>query len=210
MSIESIRIAVTDDHPLMLQGVCQLLEANPNMLVIGRYSSGDELLKGLAQQIPDILLLDINLPDTTGNALIRTIHRHYPTIKVIALTSLDTPFQVKDMMQHGCSGYLLKSSSPHIISEAVNNVYHGKRFIDPALQELLLQDAIGNTTDSKLTKREKEILAMICAGETNSNIAKKLFLSLRTIENHRFTLYRKFNVNNTAGLVKVALEQGLV
>ncbi len=210
MPDDIIRIAVVDDHPLMQNGICQLLEAQKNIVVTGRYDCGAVALDGLSRELPDILLLDITLPDTTGNELVRVISRKYTSLRVIALTSIDTPYQVRDMMQHGCSGYVLKSAAPEIILAAVNEVAKGGQYVQEHLQKELLNAVFKQSKNSQLTKREREILTLICQGETNNEIAEKLFLSLRTIENHRFALYQKFDVKNTAGLVKAALQQGLI
>ncbi len=213
MERASIKIILTDDHPLILEGMARLVDARDNMTVTGTYNSGRALLDALSEgPLPDILLLDIALPDTTGNELIRTISKQYPQLKVIALTSIDAPYQVKDMIQNGCSGYLLKTNEPAVIIEAIETVYKGEQYLAPGLKEQLLDTMLNGSKPGtkELSKREQQILTLICNGEKNADIAKQLFLSLRTIENHRFALYEKFGVNNTAGLVKVALQRGLV
>jgi DNA-binding NarL/FixJ family response regulator len=208
-----IKIILTDDHPLIREGIARLIDARDNMEITGLYNSGQALLNALAQQpLPDILLLDISFPDTTGNELVRVIHKQYPGIKVIALTNIDAPYQVKDMIQHGCSGYLLKTTEPDVIIEAIESVYNGEQYLAPGLKEQLLDTMFtGSKPKTKeLSNRELQILTLICNGKKNADIAKQLFLSLRTIENYRFALYEKFGVNNTAGLVKAALQLGLV
>ncbi len=206
----SIKIAVTEDHPLMLKGICDLLNSYDHLEVIDRYLSGAALLEGLTYQLPDVLLLDLSLPDKTGNELVRIIGPRYPGLRILILSSIDTPYQIKDMMQGGCSGYLLKSAAPEVLVRAIEEVCEGRQFLDPLLKEQMLGDVFGQTKSKKLTNREKEILTLICQGETNVGIAQTLFLAQRTVENHRFSLYKKFDVKNTAALVRVALQQGLI
>lgn len=207
-----IKIILTDDHPLILEGMAKLIDAQEHMEIAGQYDSGTALMNGLAaqQSLPDILLLDISLPDSTGNELVRLIRKQYPSIKIIALTSMDAPYQVKDMMKKGCLGYLLKTSAPAVIIEAIERVYLGEEYLAPGLKERMLDAMLKGHKNSALTKREQQILTLVCNGDTNADIAKQLFLSLRTIESHRYALYEKFGVSNTAGLVKVALLQGLI
>jgi DNA-binding NarL/FixJ family response regulator len=207
-----IKIILTDDHPLILEGMAKLIAAQEHMEIAGQYDSGAALIEGLAvqQPLPDILLLDISLPDITGNELVRLIRKQYPAVKIIALTSMDVPYQIKDMMKRGCSGYLLKTSAPSVIIEAIERVCQGEEYLAPGLKERMLEVQIHGHKNRALTNREQQILTLICNGETNTHIAKQLFVSLRTVENHRYALYEKFGVSNTAGLVKVALQQGLI
>lgn len=174
-----IKVALTDDHPLIMEGVARLIDSREDMAASGQYTSGAALLEALTEgPLPDILLLDISLPDTTGNELARTIHKTYPELRMIALTSMDAPFQIKDMMQHGCQGYLLKSADPSTIIEAITTVYAGEQYLPPDIKERMMNAAIfGKPKSKSITKREQEILTMICAGEKNAEIAKKLFLS---------------------------------
>lgn len=210
MKASTIKIAIADDHSLIRQGISFLLMNQKKFVVTGQYANGQDLLSGLEAELPHVLLLDINLPDTTGNELVRILSKKYPSLRIIALTGLDTSFHIRDMMRHGCSGYLLKSSDSAILLEAIDAVIQGNKFVDPALREQVMNMVIQPEKSQELTKREQQILQLISEGVTNNIIAEKLCLSLRTIENHRFTLYQKFKVNNMASLVKVAMQLGLV
>ena len=114
-----IRIAITDDHPLVIIGLTQVLSQHAHIAVEGKYHSGAALLAGLEQTLPDVLLLDIQLPDMQGNELARIISRKYPSVRILALTSLDNTFHAKDMLQQGCLGYLLKNTDPQILVQAI-------------------------------------------------------------------------------------------
>jgi DNA-binding NarL/FixJ family response regulator len=129
---------------------------------------------------------------------------------MIALTNVDVLTQMKQMLQKGCLGYLLKDVSPEILIRAIETVNNGEQFLNEDLKKQLLNSLSGQDSKQLITRREKEILKLILEENTNQEIANKLFLSLRTVENHRNNLLQKLNVKNTAGLVKVALQEGLV
>jgi DNA-binding NarL/FixJ family response regulator len=211
----SIRIAITDDHPLVIVGLKQVLGLHPRMQVIAEFSSGTALLEGIELAQPDILLLDVQLPDIQGPELARTISKKYPRTGILALTSLDNVFHAKTMLQHGCLGYLLKNSDPAILVEAIEHVHRGEQFLEPSIREELLLNLSRTKKQAagllpQLTRREKEILQLIVAEHTNQEIADKLFLSERTVKNHRMSLLHKLNVKNSIGLARIALELGLV
>lgn len=209
-----IRVAITDDHPLVIQGLEKVLSRYPQIEVVAAYSCGEDLLQGLTNDQPDILLLDIQMPDKTGNELVRIISKKYPCVKVLALTSMETMFHVKDMMQHGCMGYLTKHNEPDILITAIEQVYRGEIFLEPNLQKLLLASmtkaTVQNAQLTPLTRREKEVLQLIAAEHTSQEVADKLFLSLRTVESHRLSIMQKLGVKNSIGLVKAAMQMGLV
>jgi DNA-binding NarL/FixJ family response regulator len=211
--MKTIRIAITDDHPMVITGLRNMLLQYPEMEVIATYGDGDELLKGLALNQPDVLLLDICMPGQTGNDLARTISRDYPDIKMLALTSMDSSYHVKDMLDHGCLGYLLKKTDQQTLADAINEVFAGNQFIDPSLREQMHEAMLNRRKAGglpSLTRREKEILQYVASGLTNQEIADKLFLSLRTVKNHRFNLLQKLDVKNTAELVTLAMKAGLI
>lgn len=210
----NIKIAIADDHPMVAEGISKMLARYPQVEITAQYPTGAALLEGLKQQQPDVLLLDIHFPDTTGNELVRIIAPQYPQLKILALTSVDNPFEVQDMMQHGCSGYVQKTIASETLVQAIETVYRGEQFLEPAIKEALvramLQPGHKNLQDMKLTTREQEILELICDGLTNIDIGQKLFLSHRTIENYRLTLFQKFGVNNATRLVKLAFQYKFV
>ncbi len=210
----SIKIAIADDHPIVIEGISNLLHAEKNFEVIAQYRSGGDLLKGLQKQQPDVLLLDIQFPDTTGNELVRLITPRYPQMRILVLTSVDNVFDVTDMMQNGCAGYMLKNTDLPVLVDAIEKVYAGGEFLEPSLKEQLLKAMLQpqkkKNAAEQLTLREQKILDMIAKGQTNRDIAQKLCLSYRTIQNNRLTLYQKFGVHNTAELIKEALQQGAI
>ncbi len=202
-------ITIADDHPMVIEGIMNMLRPFEQFEIISSYHSGDSLLKGLAERAPEVLLLDLHFPDTTGNYLVRNIKPRYPRINIIAVTGVSDPFEIHDMMQHGCSGFVRKTADKSILVEAIETVCAGATYIEPPLKEILLQYVLqaGQTTtlQVKLTERENEVLQLIAEGMTNKEIADRLFLSHRTVGHHRFSLYEKFGVNNTATLIKAAV-----
>ncbi|HRD58897.1 MAG TPA: response regulator transcription factor [Ferruginibacter sp.] len=205
-----ITVAIVDDQEIILNGLQKILTDVPNIQVIAMYNNGDDLLNGLSTQLPDVLLLDIQMPERSGIELAAIIAKKFPSVKMIALTNVDVLMQMKQMLQKGCLGYLLKDVSPQILISAIETVYTGEQFLNETLKKQLLTSLSGQDEKQIITRREKEILKLILEENTNQEIANKLFLSLRTVENHRNNLLQKLNVKNTAGLVKVALQEGLV
>ncbi len=210
----NIQIALVDDHALIRDGLAKLLEQYPDIHVAHTYATGAELMEGLKETLPDILLLDIQLPDMPGNELVRQVRRLYPDLKIIALTSLDTLFYIKDMMQHGCMGYVTKQAPREVLPEAIRTVHAGETYMEPGIKERwmesLLQSNRQRARQNPLSAREREILELIAQELTTQQIADKLFLSQKTIESHRYSLLQKMDVKNTAGLIKAAVQRGLI
>jgi DNA-binding NarL/FixJ family response regulator len=205
-----IRVAIVDDQVIILNGLQKILADAPHVKIEGVYNNGDDLLVAMEKNIPDVLLLDIQMPGKSGPELAMIIAKKYPTVKMIALTNVDVISQVKQMLQKGCLGYLLKDVSPEILLKAIETVHNGEQFLKEDFKTQLLNSLSGNESNHLITRREKEILKLIVEENTNQEIAGKLFLSLRTVENHRNNLLQKLQVKNTAGLVKIAIQEGLI
>ncbi|MGV3541525.1 MAG: response regulator [Rufibacter sp.] len=210
--METIRIAIADDHELIIQGLSLMLEKQAHMQVVLKNLGGKNLLQELQETNPHLLLLDIQMPYTSGIDLCKEITRKLPAVHVIALTNFDQSYYVKQMLRHGAKGYLLKNIDQDTLLQAISEVHAGKLFVDPSIREAVFQElATGKKQFGEvlLTKREKEILRLIAEELSNQEIADQLFISLRTVETHRLNLVQKLAVKNTAGLVKEALKRGL-
>lgn len=209
-----INVYITDDHPSIIYGVENMLQGNTEVLIKKTFTTGTGLLAGLKEGLPDVLLLDIHLPDISGNQLARTISKKYPQVAILAFTNMNTEFHIRDMMSHGCLGFLLKTADTATLIRSIKEVYAGREFLEHALKAEMTYDMMQTKkrqlTLPALTKREQEILKMVCAGKTNQEIANQLYLSLRTVENHRFNLQQKLQVKNTAALVQTALQLNLI
>jgi DNA-binding NarL/FixJ family response regulator len=211
-----VKLILADDHPLVLSSLKTVINSQEQMEVVGSYCCGSDLLNGLKTLQPDVLMLDMQLPDMTGKELAETILNVYPSIKIIVLTALEATYNIEEMMQLGCAGYLLKSSCDDLqLIKAIEDVYRGEYYLDTVLQKQLLTNILkkkrlAENVSQLLTRREKEILKLITEEYTNMEIAEKLNISIRTVETHRFSLLQKLNAKNTAGLVRSAIEMRLI
>lgn len=210
-----IRLSIVDDHPLAVNGIKSMLANYTQIDIVDTYHSGGALLEGLTLNQPDVLLLDILLPDKSGKDLAPIISKTYPDIRIVALTSLDAPAMVKSMMNRGCIGYLLKDTDEKTMIDAIEHAYRGEEFIEPSLKAHMIKNMLKfrqqNThTIPELTSREKEVLKLILTEHNTQQIADKLFISFRTVENHRYNLHQKLDVKNTVGLIRVAITMGLI
>lgn len=209
-----IRIAIADDHPMIIGGLENILSRYPHIILTGTYNNGNSLLDGLKQDgEPDVLLLDIQLPDITGDELTPLILKKHPGVRILILTNFDSALYVNNMLRRGVHGYLLKTSEKEVLIQAIETVFQGGSYIEARLLEKIQQleerEQKAVSSKSTLTNREKEILQYIVNGETCPEIAEKLFLSVNTVENYRVRILVKLEVKNTAALVKKALTLGL-
>jgi len=210
-----IRVGITDDHQLVISGVRALLEGLDNIVVVGSWNSLESTRIGLKNLSCDVLLLDLNLPDGDGIDLCEELSTLYPAMHILALSSYDLTPYVKRMIKNGASGYLLKNVSGIELRSAIETVNAGEQYIQQSLKEKLLNEQLGNpntknTFEIRITYREKEILKLIAESKTTAEIASKLFISVKTVETHRSHLMDKLGVKNAVGLVKVALDKGLI
>ena len=212
--MKPIRVIITDDHPMVVTGLRNILERYGHIRVIASYHSGHELLKGLEQVQADVLLLDIQIPDKPGNELARIVSKNWPEIRILAVTSMDSSFHVIDMLQHGCTGYILKNTDEPALIRAIESVAEGDQYVDASLKEVLLEHMLKvrkqSNKNATLTNREKEVLQLIASEYSNQEIADRLNIAVRTAETHRFSIMQKMDVKNTVGLVRLALQMGLV
>lgn len=211
-----IIIAITEDHPMVVQGITQIVSQTLNIKLQAAYGTGKALLEGLQNQpLPDVLLLDVMLPDCTAEDLIPGIIKSYPGIRILIVTSIDNVSRVRKIIKAGSLGYILKSSTPDLLIEAIESVYKGVPFITQELSNQLVDSLLFSKKNmpvkgDMLTRREKEILVLIAAGLQNSEISKQLFISINTIETHRRNLFLKLDVKNAVALINKATALGLI
>jgi len=209
-----IKIAIADDHPLVINGLQYIIINCTDMQLIGSYANGKELLHGFKTAHPDVLLLDIHMPGQTGEELAEIIGVTYPDVKMLALTNEDNVYYIKNMLRKGVHGYILKTTQEDILLEAIRTVYNGEQYLEPVLKEKVIQDALQAkkqlSANPLLSRREKEVLYYIASDLTSQEIADKLFVSKRTIDNHRLSLLMKLGAKNVAALVKKGIQLGLI
>lgn len=210
--MNTINIAIADDHPIVTDGLQNLLHYYPHLRLIAAYTNAKDLLEGLKKAVPDVLLLDIEMPDKTGDEITPVILKHYPDIKILALTNYASSFYASNMFKRGAHGYVLKSATKDNLVKAIETVYNGGKYIEPSLEESLnnLSHKQRSAYFSKntLTPREKEILQLIVDGLTMQEIADKIHLGMGTVMNYRTSILLKLDANNTAVLVKKAIKYG--
>lgn len=206
-----IQVIITDDHPIVREGLRNLLNTTANIRVMGDYDNGAGTLKALETLQPDVLLLDINLPDMNGLDLCKQIRKKNKELYIIALSVHNEQPVIKSMLQSGVNGYVLKNAVSHEIIDAIRQVCEGQLYLCSKTREVLEK-----TEDSELpevpriTRREKEILQLVGKGYTTAQIAEKLFISSHTVESHRKNLMEKFKVNSMTSVIKLAGEYNLL
>jgi DNA-binding NarL/FixJ family response regulator len=204
----TIKLFIVDDHYMVIEGISSLLQAEKHIELLGHAMNATSCNAFLVKQQPDVLLLDINLPDKSGIDLCKEIKEKYPLIHILGLSSYNQQSYIQKMMQNGASGYLLKNATREEIVEAIEAVIQGKKYMS-----LEAATTIRENKDAKIpviTRREKEVLLLIAEGLTNNQIAEKLFISATTVDTHRNSLLSKFEVNNTANLIRLAAHFELI
>lgn len=207
-----IHICLIDDHPLVLEGVKTMLIAAGKDFVIHTFLHSSLLLTFLEKEKADVILMDINLSDDIdGVELCKIVKKKHPKIKIIALSNFHQAALIRNMLKSGADGYLLKNTTLLELTSAIERVLQGEIYLSDEIKSQM-RDKSHASLDfiPKLTRREKEILALIIAENTTAEIADKLFLSSNTIETHRMNLIQKLGVKNTAGLVRISIERGLL
>jgi DNA-binding NarL/FixJ family response regulator len=204
----AVKIFITDDHYMIVEGIRSLLQHETGMEWMGHAMTAASCLSFLQQQQPDVILMDINLPDMSGIDLCQEVKTKYPAIHILGLSSFNQQSFIQKMIDNGASGYILKNATREELTEAIETVMNGQKFLS-----LEAAATIRKNEDSKIpviTRREKEVLALIAEGLTNNEIAEKLFISTTTVDTHRKNLLSKFEVKNTATLIRLAAQHQFI
>jgi DNA-binding NarL/FixJ family response regulator len=206
-----VKVFIIDDHPMVVAGLNSLLSQLDKIEVAGAVSNAFDAIPFLKKTKIDVILLDINLPDISGIDLCKKIHQEFPEIKILGISTFSERSYISRMIENGASGYLIKSASAEEIAEAIETVLQNKMYLSISLEHLTKPLSITPSDNlPALTKREKEILHLISEGLTNNQIAEKLYISPLTVDSHRKNLLTKLNVNNTASLIKLAVQNALI
>lgn len=205
--MEKIKLLIVDDHRILVAGLKKLFENSATVQVTDIAFSGKECRSAIIKELPDVILLDINLPDASGIDLCKEIKSQHPEIKIVALSSFNEYAIVRRMLENGASGYVVKNAMPEEIKMSVEMAANNASFLCEEI-DLLMRKRSKNPI--WLTPREKELLKLIVDGFTNHEIAEKMFLGVETINSYRKNLLIKLGAKNTAILVRMALEEKLV
>jgi len=200
-------VFIVDDHYMVIEGIRSLLQTEPDIEWMGHATNAASCLAFLRQKQPDVILMDINLPDQSGTDLCLQVKQQYPAVLILGLSTFSQQPIIRNMIENGASGYVLKNATREELLEAIVTVASGKTYLSFEAALSLREQA----NDLPLiSRREREVLLLIADGYTNTEIAAKLFISTTTVNTHRRSLLAKFNVNNTAGLIKLAAKHNFI
>lgn len=200
-------VFILDDHYMVIEGIRSLLQNEKNIEWMGHATNASSCLSFLKNQQPDIILMDINLPDKSGIDLCKEVREKYPSVFVLGLSTFNQQAIIRNMMDNGASGYVLKNADKKELMDAIGTVMSGKNYLSHEVSLSLRESSNGLPP---ISRREKEVLQLIAEGLTNTEIAEKLFISIPTVNTHRKSLLEKFKAKNTATLVGKAIRQGLI
>ncbi|HEX9730180.1 MAG TPA: response regulator transcription factor [Gemmatimonadales bacterium] len=217
MSGRAIRVVIADDHAIVREGIRSVLEQTEDITVVAEASGGAEALAAVVEHRPDVVILDISMPDQSGLAVARRLQTTMPDTRVLVLSVYDNTEYVLEAVRAGAGGYLLKDSAPGDLRSAIRAVSAGETFFSPVVTERLgtalrEEEDRGRDTDrlGRLTSRERDVLLLIAAGRTNKEAAAELGISHRTVESHRENLMKKLSIRTVADLTRFAVKSGLL
>ena len=216
MKKPKITLLLVDDHPLVREGLRSYFAQEKTFEIVGEAVDGTEALRLAKDLLPQIILLDINMPGMNGLETARLLKKTLPKSKILILTMHDTKEYVSRMISTGVHGYVLKDSSPSELITAIETVHRGDTYFSPKVSQTVMNDFVKSTRTkgkkggAELSRRESEVLTLIAEGFGNKEIAAKLFVSVRTVETHRERIIRKLDIHTVAGLTRYALTKGIV
>ena len=202
------KVFIVDDHYMVIEGIRSLLQHESNIELMGHAMNAATCVNFLKQQIPDVILMDINIPDKSGIDLCKEVREKYPSVFIVGLSTFNQQSLIQKMLDNGASGYLLKNATQEELMEGIETVMKGKIYLSDEAAQSLRKNTNGDLP--VLTRREKEVLELIAEGLTNAEIAKRLFISVTTVDTHRKNLLAKFEAKNIAALVRSAMQRHLI
>ncbi|MFA5422965.1 MAG: response regulator transcription factor [Phycisphaerae bacterium] len=211
----SIRIILADDHKITRQGLHSLIDENEDMEVIAEAQNGREVVELTREMNPDVIIMDVSMPDLNGVEATRQIIQENPRVRVIALSMHSDTLFVSEMLKSGASGYLLKDCAFQELKQAIRSVIEGKAYLSPSISGVVVEDYLHRLNKAEtsisevLTDREREVLQLIAEGQSTKQIALKLHISAKTVETHRRQIMNKLDLHTVAELTKYAIRKGL-
>ena len=212
-----LRLVVADDHALMRRGICDLLETEPGWEIVAQAVNGREAVDAVARTRPDVLVIDLAMPELNGLTAAREILRSFPRVEIVLLTMHNTDQTIREVLECGARGYVLKSDAEQDLIAAVKAVSQGKPFFTPSVAEVVLkgylrQNARPETPErmQELTNREREVVQLLAEGKGNKEVAVAMKVSVKTVEAHRSNINRKLSIRSTSELVRYAVRNAIV
>jgi DNA-binding NarL/FixJ family response regulator len=214
MSMGKIKVLLADDHQVVRQGMRALINAQPDIEVIGEAADGHELVRLAWSLQPDVVISDIAMPNLNGIEAAGQIHKRFPKVRVIMLSMHSASSYVIRALRGGALGYVLKDDDIEVVLQAIRTVHKGSRFLSPqvfgeVLDTFLSGEDVTTSLEERLTEREREILQLVGESNTNQQIAEKLNISPRTVEKHRANLMLKLKLKSHADVIRFAIQQGV-
>jgi len=215
--MNAIRVILAEDHTIVRKGLRSLLEGEEDIEVIGEAGDGKEAITLVEQKKPDIVVMDIGMPELNGLEATRRIKKKFPETKVLILTMHTNEEYVFEILQAGASGYIVKKAAPMELVSALRAVKRGESFLSPSISKKVIDEYLQRAGEAKrrgafelLTDREREVLQLIAEGNSTRGIAGRLFISTKTVETHRSNLMEKLDLHGTADLTRYAIRMGIV
>jgi len=205
---KSIRVLIVDDHPMVAEGIQSILESYDDIDVVGTLNNGQEVVDRAAELAPDVILMDLNMPNLGGLSATEILLEHAPATRILILSMHDSPEYISTALSHGAMGYVLKDVPTDEIKLAIDMVMTGKQYLCTGAKGSLKPK--NGTVRESLTGREQTILLELAQGKSNKEVAITLNISVRTVETHRKNIKRKLGISSTAGLTRYALEHGML
>ncbi len=213
-----IKILIADDHTMFSDGVDSILATEPDMEVIGKTPTGSGVFEIVEKKETDLILLDVNLLDMSGIEVAKKISKEKPHIKILAISMFNEESFVGEILKQGARGYILKNTDKEELLKAIRTVYNGETFFSEEVTKTIMRGLLKNQNSGenkskinpKISRREKEVLELIVQEYTTQEIADKLFISLKTVESHRSSLLAKMEARNSVGLVRIAINKGII
>lgn len=216
--MDKIRVLLADDHTLVRSGIATLLQSSKDIQIVGEAVDGEEAVRRTGELRPDVVVIDLSMPKLSGIEATKILKRKYPETNVLVLTMHENEEYVFQILKSGASGYVLKSAGKDELTAAIRAASKGEKFFSPRISQLMAEGYLkrverkspeAGSNEVPLTRREREILALVVKGLTNQQIADQLFISPRTVDTHRTNIMQKLDIHDLANLVRYALEHDL-
>ncbi len=210
--MDQISILLADDHTIVREGIRALLQARPRFKVVGEAATGREAVQKVGDLKPDVIVMDISMPELNGLEATRQIRKQYPDCKILVLTMHENMESVRQILKAGALGYVIKKSAATQLFGAIEAVHEGNAFFSPGISKFLLEDYLREKepAEPNLSPREVEIVQLTAEGRGNKEIADTLALSVKTVEGHKDNIKKKLGISDKTGFVKYAIRKGII